>query len=108
MDMESLVFIKSASSRRPSTCSCRQQDDRKHIIYSCTKWSHIRKVYFPPNHHDTKMDLLLFNKKSLQCLRLIIMEIKLKSSIQQSDYSHTWSSSAHLKYKKLSISPSNH
>ncbi|GIX87701.1 uncharacterized protein CDAR_617001 [Caerostris darwini] len=71
--------------RKSSSCSCGQQlEDQNHVIYSCTKWIHIRNAYFPPNHHNTKMDLLLFNKKSRQGLQLI-MEIKLKGSIQLSE-----------------------
>ncbi|GIY60622.1 uncharacterized protein CEXT_176191 [Caerostris extrusa] len=70
---------------KSSSCSCGQQlEDRTHIIYYCTKWAHIRKDYFPPNHHNTSMDLLLFNKKSRQGLRLI-MEAKLKDSLQKTE-----------------------
>ncbi|GIX78257.1 RNase H domain-containing protein [Caerostris extrusa] len=52
------------------SCVCGHSfEDRSHIIYDCPEWEKIRRRFFPPNHKEVNLQLLLANKKSRQGIR---------------------------------------
>ncbi|GIX76015.1 hypothetical protein CDAR_443051, partial [Caerostris darwini] len=64
------------------SCMCGHSfEDRAHIIYDCPEWDEIRRRFFPSNHKEVKLELLLANKISRQGIR-DLMQTKLQALLR--------------------------